>query len=677
MSAAGGGGDGLSQLLPLQLAGQDAAAAAAAAATGMPLQFLSTRDALLQQVAEGLRWLMHASEELGRKKRQQARRAELNMRRALLPAPPGGDGGSAGELLALAGPAGAGGLSRASSGAAPRPARSSGLASGGCGGSGSGGSDGEGLSGSGREPATPGGGALVPAMGGQLMTGAPNTDPLTWLRSLSKAERRTLLLQGLRRSLPALVTPPPSTARGAGGLGSPPPRMGALPLAAPTRGGVDAGELAGGAPPVLVLGAAGDGLVDAGAAAAAAARSDAVSVWACGVRHELLAPPPPIRPPAPGRPADAAAPRAPHAAPAPLLQAALAMAMPQLVILPADASADPAAAAAAAPVLPLDLSSVPPGFQAVTLPEGFTLNPDGTLSGPEGMPFEEQQALLAAAIAGAAGGGGEGLAAEVAEALSAGEGAAAQGLVSAASGALCGGGGSGGGGEGRVVPPSLGADEASLGAIIGPTPLGSEEAAAATAAAAVAALEQQQRGGGSGGGGATALAPARPPGPCGFELPPHLAHLDAALAGAADLVAAPLSEHYAPPPQVAGRAAAAGAARRRQQQQQQQQQQRGVAAPRPLLLPPEQQPDTGDDQGTKASQHAPGGGEEGQESGGAAGASPAGDMAAAGPPGARGGTAAPEATQGFGSASLAVFGALPPGTQAPYDIFFTQPASQM
>jgi hypothetical protein len=66
---------------------------------------LSGRDALVATTTDGLRMLMHSSEELKRKKRQQARRAELNQRRALvLPdgtAAPGAPGGvSPGSIAA-------------------------------------------------------------------------------------------------------------------------------------------------------------------------------------------------------------------------------------------------------------------------------------------------------------------------------------------------------------------------------------------------------------------------------------------------------------------------------------------------------------------------------------------------------------------------------------------------
>lgn len=48
-----------------------------------PTEILEGRPGVVQRAVEGLKWLMHSSEELARKKRQQRRRAELNQRRAL------------------------------------------------------------------------------------------------------------------------------------------------------------------------------------------------------------------------------------------------------------------------------------------------------------------------------------------------------------------------------------------------------------------------------------------------------------------------------------------------------------------------------------------------------------------------------------------------------------------
>ena len=107
----------LQQLVPLMIPGGGPLGAGhpmlqalpqlAAGGALIPAQhLLSGRDALVATTTDGLRLLMHSSEELRRKKRQQARRAELNQRRALvLPdgtAAPGAPGGASPGSIAAA-----------------------------------------------------------------------------------------------------------------------------------------------------------------------------------------------------------------------------------------------------------------------------------------------------------------------------------------------------------------------------------------------------------------------------------------------------------------------------------------------------------------------------------------------------------------------------------------------
>jgi hypothetical protein len=136
-------------------------------------------------------------------------------------------------------------------------------------------------------------------------------------------------------------------------------------------------------------------------------------------------------------------------------------------------------------------------------------------------------------------------------------------------------------------------------------------------------------------------------------------------------VAEPLTEYYEPPLDVAAREARARAARRVEERRRQELEEEAVALAAEAAAAAARAAAA-----EAAAEAAAAAASESAAAGAAAAKADAGVALGCLYPEAAG-SGPPEATQGLGSVSLTVFGALPPSTQAPMDVFFTQPASQL